>query len=728
MTAKGLWKWFRRHEKMILAAIVVLIVPAFGFGSILVASVARQSEPTTAAKIDGVEISYQDLQKLKQRFLNLVQDYIVHFAKPRARGGSVPKVGNNDLFKHVRLVKEARDVGIRVTEGEIDEVITKWPTTSMTYPFLLSAEQFLTQQEKALYFETLRFQLQWRILPRQGAFSPTQYAQYLSRMHLTESDFRKTVEEILAVLKFKYFLWSSTVVSTDRAYERYAKENVKHRCAYVRFDASDFKIEGEEVDRETLVAHYGKNQVRYQEPHRKQVEFFHVQVEDIKKRVKKSVTEEEMRAFYEREKEVLFRAPVEKKEEKEDEKEEEEKKVDPGEEKKGDEAKEEEKKEQPEKKEEKKEQSGEKKAGGNGSGNGGAKGAQKPPEKAGEKKAAYEKKDVDKEKDADEKKDADKDKNKDATEKKEPEPVKVLPFKDVRDTINERLTEQKAQDYLSNLMGKLVGRIRGLERGIREDPGTFRDRFQALRTEIDLVSIRRNLAASDDWTRPYKGFRVGLVQDDRFLSREELRGAFGVVGPRIADAVFSAQRLQISDVTSVPGGFISFRVVDERHPITKPFEEIQDQVRDDYFLGKGLERALEKAKEVRGKMTSSSFEEAVREANLKTRETGFFGSRDAEVPGTGDHPAVGAAKNFIAAAFSVETEPVSRPVQERELGSVFLLKVLKRKKPGPAEMKAVDRDRLLEQERKGSWAEVNRPWGEQFKKNHEIIDKTRDRK
>ncbi|MHC4780035.1 MAG: SurA N-terminal domain-containing protein [Planctomycetota bacterium] len=680
MTAKGLWKWFRKHEKMILAAIVVLIVPAFGLGSILVTSVAQSAESDTAFEIDGDEIDFHEVAKLKRRFFSLVTSYIT-FTRSRSQNSPAQRVDNVDIMKHVRLLREAREAGIQVTEAEIDDMITKYAEASMRFPCLLSSQQFLTDHEALIYSHTPSFHIMFRINPGREGFERKLYLQYLNRMGITEEEFRTTVREILLILKLKYFMWSTTIVSTEKAFAKYGNENISKRCAYVRFDASDFKVDGEEVDRKELEEYYQKNSTKFLEPHRRKIEYFQVASEDIERRA--SPTLKDTRAYYEREKDVMFREAV--------------------------------KKETPPKKDEnkegKQEGTGEKKEGNKDEGaekkDQGPKGDEGDPGQGGEVDEAA---------------------KEGAEEKVEKEEVKYVPFEKAKDKIEKLLKEQMAQEYLSTLMGRLVDTVRRLEAGVRENREDFPDPNEGLRTQIDFDKISRNVAATREWTKPYTGFRVGVVREERFLSKEEMVEALGKIGKKISEESFHPGILTIGNVIPVTGGFVAVRVVAEKLPYVEKIENIEAKVTEEFLLDRALERAFEKAGKVRGKMMTSSFDEVARIDNLKVLETGFFRISDKEVPGTGDFPPVGEAPFFVGAAFSVETEQIRRPVREESLKAVFLIREIEKKLPSPAEMKKQQREDLIDKERKTAWEEVNRPWGDEFRKHHEIKDKTRDRK
>ncbi|MHC5038422.1 MAG: SurA N-terminal domain-containing protein, partial [Planctomycetota bacterium] len=201
MTAKGLWKWLRKHEKKILAAIVVLILPAFGFGGILVQSCRSKPEERAAVEIDGRDYSFREIQALKRRFFNLVSSYM-DYSSSRSRQQSKEKVTNEDIFKHIQLVREAEAAGIRVSDKEIDDYLRDYSKVSIAYPHISKANQFLSSHELLVYTHTIAFQVIYHIAPQGTGYSEANLKRYLGRFGLKKEQFRKTIREIMAVLKY----------------------------------------------------------------------------------------------------------------------------------------------------------------------------------------------------------------------------------------------------------------------------------------------------------------------------------------------------------------------------------------------------------------------------------------------------------------------------------------------------------------------------------------------
>ncbi|MCU0722984.1 MAG: SurA N-terminal domain-containing protein, partial [Planctomycetes bacterium] len=407
MTAKSMWKWLRQHEKMILAGIVVFILPAFGFGGIMISWIIRSQEKTVAAVVDGREITVEEFNALKRRFVPLV-DSFQRFVAGRYGAQREIKVENPDLWKHVAMVEEAGKSGIRVPETEVREIIEDYPKAYEKLPHLKNAYSFLSQKEILMYAQMLNYHAYFSIA-MQDKYTKEKYEKFLTRFQLTDDAFRTTVREILTILKFKYFLWRTAIVPTSRAFDAYKGKHVSVKCNYLRFDREAPAAPEAEIPEKDLLEHYEKNRQTFEEPTRKTVEYLYARVEDLTRRVK--LTAEEKRAFYEAEKTNLFRAPPA--------------------EKKADEAPGEKKAEAPggEKKEEG--GAGEKKAG---PGEGEKKGEAAP----GEKKAEA------------------------------PAPAfKLFEDPDVQAEIAKRLSDRAARQFLEALMGRLSKTLKSLEEEIR---------------------------------------------------------------------------------------------------------------------------------------------------------------------------------------------------------------------------------------------------------------------
>ncbi|MHC4781385.1 MAG: peptidyl-prolyl cis-trans isomerase [Planctomycetota bacterium] len=470
------------------------------------------------------------------------------------------------------------------------------------------------------------------------------------------------------------------MVPTSAVFERFRKDRVSRACDYVRFDASEFADDDAKVEDKVLQEHYTKHNRNFMEPIRKNVEFLHAEVEPVRRRV--LLTEGEKRSFYEAEKDAIFRLPPEEKEKEKD-----------GDKKDAD------------------KKDGDKKDG----------------DKKDEDKKDEDKKDEDK-KDADKKDTDEKDADEKDEEKKAP-PVRYKPFKDaaVQEEIEKRLSERKARDFVEQLLGRVAGTLKRLEESIRADRVAYPNVDDALKKQIDFARMMKNIANSKDWMGSYIGYRIRSVHDDAYYSRDEIREAYGPVGPRIADKAWELRMLQTSDVIPVPGGFVVFRVFEFSPEYVRNFDQIRDRVLEDYRLQASMDRAHERAKKVAEQMKGSTFDAVAREENLKVLRTAFFRSTARTISGDGERPPVGEAPKFIAAAFLPQAKTLSGPVLERELGSVFVLRAVDERYPSPAEMPEAERKRFVDEERREVWNEVNKAWGDEFKKHHDIKDRTRDR-
>ncbi|GEM_PF-2623703 len=311
MTSKKLWKWFRKHEKMILAAIVVLIVPAFGFGGILIATVSRSMERTEAAVIDGEEISRTEFDQAQSLLARLVRVY-VNFLKARGYAREEHNLESADVFKHILLLQQAEKADIRVTDEEADRAIEHYLETAQTAPYLVKSGEFLTPHEQLLYAQTLSHHVMFGIL-RGKEFSEKKYASFLGRMRLKEEEFRNFVKEVFTVLKFKYYLWNSVRIPASQAFEAYKEDHVAHQCAYVRFDAEDFEAPSETIEPDEIRAHYTNHVNRFRDPVRKRVEVAVGRIADLTDRT--VLSEQEKERFYRENRDVLFRAPEDEAEE-----------------------------------------------------------------------------------------------------------------------------------------------------------------------------------------------------------------------------------------------------------------------------------------------------------------------------------------------------------------------------------------------------------------------------
>jgi peptidyl-prolyl cis-trans isomerase D len=147
----------------------------------------------------------------------------------------------------------------------------------------------------------------------------------------------------------------------------------------------------------------------------------------------------------------------------------------------------------------------------------------------------------------------------------------------------------------------------------------------------------------------------------------------GRMVPEFDTVAFTLQPGQVSDLVKSQFGFHIIKVVDKKAAVTRPLDDVRDQIQSQLALQLSDQRVTAQANEFTSRITdAASLERAARELQLTVQDSGLF-RREDPVPGLGAVPQVASAA--FALNGTAAGGPVSSPV-----GPVFFV-VSERKDP-----------------------------------------------
>lgn len=147
----------------------------------------------------------------------------------------------------------------------------------------------------------------------------------------------------------------------------------------------------------------------------------------------------------------------------------------------------------------------------------------------------------------------------------------------------------------------------------------------------------------------------------------------GRMVPEFDTVAFTLQPGQVSDLVKSQFGFHIIKVVDKKAAVTRPLEEVREQIQNQLALQLSEQRVTAQANEFTSRITdAASLERAARELQLTVQESGLF-RREDPVPG------LGAAPQVASAAFALNGSGAGGPAISAR-GPVFFV-VSERKDP-----------------------------------------------
>ncbi len=217
---------------------------------------------TYAARVNGEEISLREFDREYQNELYEYQEYYQTDLDEALRR----ELRRNVLERLIELSamrQRVREAGYYISDERVVESIASIPT----------------------------FQID-------GRFSPDVYRAQLRFQGLTPAGFEQLQRQQLEIMEMRNGLFDSTFLPPNE-FRRYIELYYQQReIGYALFPV-DAYIDDVAVDEESVAAHFNANRSRYRTPEAVELEYLEVRLSDIAAEI--DVSDEALRAFYERE-------------------------------------------------------------------------------------------------------------------------------------------------------------------------------------------------------------------------------------------------------------------------------------------------------------------------------------------------------------------------------------------------------------------------------------------
>jgi peptidyl-prolyl cis-trans isomerase D len=216
-----------------------------------------------AAKVDGRKISLEEYQNSYQRIRNVYQQiYGQSLPAEVEKTLGLKKVALDTLIDNRLIMKEAKEMGIKVTKDDVSAAIAAMPA----------------------------FQ-------KDGAFSFDLYQQLLKSNRITAKDFEEGQKTELAISKARQAIKDKAVVSDEDALAHYKKLNDRIDLDYVSYAPADVIAEVKLTEAE-LNEYLQKNQAEFKTPEK--VALSYILLDPALKAAKLTVTDEEIQTYYQK--------------------------------------------------------------------------------------------------------------------------------------------------------------------------------------------------------------------------------------------------------------------------------------------------------------------------------------------------------------------------------------------------------------------------------------------
>ncbi len=248
--------WFTRGVLILLAVTFV-----FGFGFSITNFGTGESVPQgTAAEVNGEKIPLLEFYKARDTFYRQIRQQQGEL--PEGALNFIGITALNQLIDLKLLAQKSRELGFRVTDEELSEVIRSNPAFQVDGQFI-GAEAYKNYIEQALNETVGEFETKYR-------------------------------EELLAQ-KLVNFINSTSKVTDEELVNLYKMQSEKANLYFVRFSPEDF-IGSFSLNDEEVENYYEEHKSEFKTQELRTISYLTLSPEDLKKSV--SVSEEEIKTYY----------------------------------------------------------------------------------------------------------------------------------------------------------------------------------------------------------------------------------------------------------------------------------------------------------------------------------------------------------------------------------------------------------------------------------------------
>ena len=255
--------WIRKHSRKIFLVILIVLVPSFI--ALFTTSTSREQRQEDLPTVGGKPVKAADFER--QRNISLAE-YIIATGKEIPGTAEFHDQVTQEAVVRMLLVREAEELGIRVTDNEVIQHIHT--------------------------LQVLRNEM--------GQFDTERYRQYMIVLHtrgVTEAQFEEVVRDNLIRARLQELVTSAAKVTSQQVTLAYAPLHEKVWIDLVEFNAASNNVPVVVADDEAR-AFFEKNKEAYRVPRQIKVRYAYFAVAEEKKSVK--IADSDIAEFYERNK------------------------------------------------------------------------------------------------------------------------------------------------------------------------------------------------------------------------------------------------------------------------------------------------------------------------------------------------------------------------------------------------------------------------------------------
>lgn len=257
----------KQKDSIVIKIVFVVIVLSFIGTMFLVWGEGRSGmgggDSAFAAKVDGQKISLEQYRNSYERIRSMYQQiYGQSIPTEMEKILNLKKVALDNLIDNLLIMKEAKNLGIKVSADEVSKAISEMP-----------------------------------VFQKDGAFSFDLYQQLLRNNRMTATDFEEGQKSELMLKKARQSVKDKVVVSDADALAFFKKEHDKINLEFVSYSPADVMAEVKLTDAE-LTEYLQKNQAEFKTPEK--VALSYILLDPAQHIGSTTVTEDEIQTYYQK--------------------------------------------------------------------------------------------------------------------------------------------------------------------------------------------------------------------------------------------------------------------------------------------------------------------------------------------------------------------------------------------------------------------------------------------
>ncbi len=290
----NMMRMLRKHMNKLLILLVILIAIAFGVSYTMQQVITSWLSGSAWARMFGREVGYGEFQSARNRLAAMQPD-------------REKKVTDDDVWEYLVMLEESRRTGMVLSERELqDAILTRYREMRISDEIRKSSKDQMEFYQKLWAYQRLT-ELQKKAKREAIPFNAAQYSRLISeRYRMSVPDYEQTYREVLLMNKLLRFVRDLALASSKSVYGKFVEEDHQRRVDYLHLDSENYTGKVEAKEEELKKLYEERKAIYYKEPARIAFEYVMARFDDMKALLP-AATEQELKAFYNRNKNTFFK-------------------------------------------------------------------------------------------------------------------------------------------------------------------------------------------------------------------------------------------------------------------------------------------------------------------------------------------------------------------------------------------------------------------------------------